>query len=124
VNGERGFTLIELMVAIVIMTVGLLALGASTGAVTSTLTGSREATVASQVATRRLEILRNIASATRPRCQHGEFASSPSSVMTQGVKESWVVPATGWSRRILIITSYPVSRGKTRVDTLATNLEC
>ena len=123
-SSERGFTLIELMVAIVILSVGLLAMAATTGAITGTLTGSRFATVASQVALRRADMLRAVANSTVPRCTAAAFASSGAAVSTMNVTESWVVPATGSLRVVQVITTYPIGRGKTKTDTLATSIAC
>jgi len=56
-----GFTLIEVMVAIVILSIGLLALAGATANVSKMVGYGKWATVASQVATRRVEIIRQIA---------------------------------------------------------------
>ena len=121
---EGGFTLVELMVSVVILSVGVMALAATSGAVTRTLHGSRLATVASQVASRRLETLRAAAEATRPRCTTAAFASSAAVVTTQGVQEEWVVPASGALRVVRVTVNYPVGGGRTRTDTVATNVVC
>ena len=57
-SGRRGFTLIETLVALVILAIGLFAMAATSAAVTTTLTGSRNATIATQLATLRMEALR------------------------------------------------------------------
>lgn len=121
---EGGFTLVELMVSVVILSVGVMALAATSGAVTRTLHGSRLATVATQVASRRLETLRAAAEATRPRCTTAAFASSAAVVTTQGVQEQWFVPASGALRVVRVTVNYPVGGGRTRTDTVATNMVC
>lgn len=121
---EGGFTLVEMMVSVVILSVGVLALAAASGGVTRTLTGSRTATVASQVASWRLETLRAAAQSTTPRCASGAFASSSSPLMSQGVTERWVVPVSGSLRVVRVTVTYPVGGSRTRTDTVATNVVC
>lgn len=119
-----GFTLIETLVAIVILGIGLLAMAATSGAITTTLVGSRNATQATQLANLRMEQLRAISRSTLPPCTAAGFASSAAAVVSQGVTITWVVPATGASRRVRVITTYGIGRGRTRTDTLLTLMNC
>lgn len=119
-----GFTLIETLVAIVILGIGLLAMAATSGAITTTLVGSRNATQAVQLANDRMERLRAAARSTFPPCGSSGFASSAAAVVSQGVTITWVVPATGAARRVRVITTYGIGRGRTRTDTLLTLISC
>ena len=65
VPSGRGFTLVELMVAVVLFEVGLLALLSTTAAVTRMLARGRHATQAAIFATQRLERLRVTACASQ-----------------------------------------------------------
>ncbi|HEX9166417.1 MAG TPA: prepilin-type N-terminal cleavage/methylation domain-containing protein [Gemmatimonadales bacterium] len=123
-SGRGGFTLIETLVAIVILGIGLLAMAATSGAVTTTLVGSRMATQATQLSNMRMEQLRATARSTQPPCTAAGFASSGAATVSQGVTITWVVPATGASRRVRVIASYPIGRGRTRTDTLITLVRC
>jgi prepilin-type N-terminal cleavage/methylation domain-containing protein len=58
VPSQRGFTLVELMVALVLFEVGLLTLLSTTAAVTRMLARGRHAALAATLATQRLERLR------------------------------------------------------------------
>ena len=123
-TNRSGFTLVELLVAVVILGVGLLALAAGTGAITRTLHGSRIATQAVQQTTQRMDLLRAAARSTDAPCTSVTFASSAAPVTIQGITLKWVVPANGAMRRVLVIASYPLGRNRNRVDTLATNMSC
>ena len=57
----RGFTLVEVLVALVLLTVGVMALLGSSAMVSRMIGKGRGSTIAVQVATARLERLRRIA---------------------------------------------------------------
>lgn len=119
-----GFTIVELLVALTVLGVGLLALAAGMGSVTTTLHGSRISTEAVQLATRRMDRLRAAARSTPAPCTASTFTSSAAAITNAGVTTTWVVPATGTLRRVLVIASYRLGRGRVRVDTLATTISC
>lgn len=116
-----GFTITEVLVAIVILTIGILALaGGSTGA-TRMLSQGERITWAAAVASARIETLRRTANRTSPTCTNANFASGTGT--TRGVKEKWVVPTSGNARVVLEIVTYPKFKG-TSVDTIATVIRC
>ena len=123
-SGRGGFTLIETLVALVILAVGMFAMAATSAAVTTTLTGSRNATIASQLATLRVENLRAISRSTLTPCTAAGFSSSGAPVVSQGVTMTWTVPATGAVRAVSVVTQYGLGRGRTRTDTLRTLIPC
>ncbi len=117
-----GFTLIEVMVAIVILSIGLLALAGATANVSKMVGHGKWTTAASQVATRRLEILRQIANSTNPTCTSSALVSG-GPLAVGGVTESWTISGTGGMRQVLITVTYP--RAERRVtETVATLLRC
>ena len=73
-HSRRAFTLVEVMVAVILLTVGVLALVGSSAMVSRMIGKGRGATVAAQVATARLEQLRRIAASTAPRCTSPRFS--------------------------------------------------
>lgn len=116
--------MVEVMVAIVLLTVGVMALVGSSAMVSRMIGRGRESTVAVQVATARLERLRRIAASTTPRCASPQFASD--SATTAGVSERWVVDApagSDLSRRVTVVLAYRDARGPVR-DTLRTVVLC
>lgn len=123
-RNEKGLSLIELLVAIVILSVGMLMLAGGSLFVTRDLTRSRLATRATSVAQARLDLLRAYAASTSPGCTASGFASSASATVVSGVTLSWIVPTSGANRQIQVISSYPYGRGKYAVDTLRGNVAC
>ncbi len=121
-RSSRGFTLVEVLVAVVLLTMGVMALLGSSALVSRMIGRGRGSTVAVQVATARLERLRRIATSTTPRCTSPQFVSD--STTTAGVAERWIVePGAGLSRRVSVILAYRDPRGPAR-DTLRTTVLC
>lgn len=120
-RSTAGFTITEVLVAIIVLAVGILALaGGSTGA-TKMLSQGERATWAAAVASARIETLRRVANRTAPRCTDAAFASGTAT--TRGVAETWAVPATGNARMVLEIIVYK-KYGGTITDTIATIIGC
>jgi type IV pilus assembly protein PilV len=82
-----GFTLIEIMVAIIMLTVGLLAMASTTGAVSRQMRGANRQTVASTVAQSRFDSLTSVACANLVPLNGARSGSATRS----GVTESWTI---------------------------------
>jgi prepilin-type N-terminal cleavage/methylation domain-containing protein len=122
---NSGFTLVELMVAVLVLGIGITALVGSSALATRQIGRGRIITIANEVATRRLERLRL---AARPvgggaPCTQASFAPSTSPVTTRGVTESWTITGAGAIRDVAVTVSYPVARG-TSSFTLRTIIGC
>ncbi len=111
-SNERGFTLVELMVAVVILAVGVLALVGSSASVTKMIGSGKHTTNATLVAERRLEALRHVALGSSPVCS--TLASG--SATGVGYTEQWTVSGTGASRTLVARVIYTDQPG---IDTLA-----
>ncbi len=123
-RSPRGFTILEVMVAVVLLTMGVLALVSSSAMVSRMIGRGRGATVAVQVGAARLERLRRIAGSTTPRCASPGFAGD--SAVTDGVLERWIVEppsGSGLARRVSVILAYRDPRGPVR-DTVHTVVLC
>lgn len=126
-NNDRGFTLIEVMIAVIILGVGLTALAGASALVSRQVGRGRVVTVATQLATQKLDSLRMLGS--RPdgagaRCTHGGFANGgPSSV--RGVTLNWriVNGAAPRTRDVQVVATYATLRGVRNV-TLNTTVGC
>ena len=108
---QRGFTLIELMLSLMLFTVGILSLGATSSIVVRTMGGAREQTLAATMAQSRFEQLRAFG------CTTSGLAGGSAS--TRGIAEKWTVTtpssANNAARYRLLTDSvtYRTSRGST-----------
>ncbi len=117
-----GFTVAEALVAVVVLTVGVLALVGSSAQVSRMIGRGRHATVAAMVAAARVERLRQIARSTSPACTSAEWRSD--SAAHAGVTESWhILDAAGVVRRLQLVLRHraPTTRA---TDTVVTAFLC
>jgi type II secretion system protein I len=121
-QAHSGFTLIEVMVAMVILTVGILALTGSSATVNRMIGRGKIETHAALLASRRLEKLRLAAAATSPRCTSSTFASG-GPLWEDGLRQSWTVEPSGKVRRVRVTVSYLTIRGS-RSAVLESGIEC
>jgi prepilin-type N-terminal cleavage/methylation domain-containing protein len=121
-HSPLGFTLTEVLVAIVLLAVGIVALVGTSGSVTRMIGRGKIETRAAQAASRRMETLRLAAYSTLPRCTDPGFASG-GPVLSGGMTESWLVPLTGKVRTIRVTITYLTVRGS-REAMLETALTC
>ena len=125
-RGTRGgFTIIEVLIAVVVLGAGVLALASSSAAVSRIIGRGRTATISAQVAAEQLERLRSYAAATNPKCGSTRFTNSAGVEQRQGVGLSWNVgdPAAD-VRHVEVYVTYRVPPGRTRTDTLRTRILC
>jgi len=118
---HHGFTVVEVLFALVLLVVGVLALVGSLGLAGRMVGRGREATAVSQAATARLEWLRQHARSGSPPCTHPWFASDES--LSRAYSERWVVPATGTVRQVVLAIEHRIPRGMAH-DTLLTAVLC
>jgi prepilin-type N-terminal cleavage/methylation domain-containing protein len=121
-HSPSGFTLIEVLVAVVVLTVGIVALVGTSASVTRMIGRGKMETRAAQAASRRMETLRLAAYSTLPRCTDAGFASG-GPTLSGGMTESWLVPPTGRIRKVRVTVTYLTVRGP-REAMLETALTC
>jgi len=123
-RSERGFTMIEILLAVVVLSIGVMALVGSSALATRMIgRGSRSSEV-TQVALARAELLRAYAAQTSPGCTNAAVKSD-SSTTASGIGEKWILlGAAGDNTRDVRMTfSYRVPSG-TRTDTMMITLYC
>jgi type II secretory pathway pseudopilin PulG len=116
VRTERGFTVVEVVVAMLVLIIGATALVGSSGLVSRQIGRGRAISTATQVAVQRLEALRRAAnrrtSVGGTRCQHTDFADGTAT--TLGMSESWGV-GSGALRTVADTVIYARTGGTSRV---------
>lgn len=118
-DNERGFTVIEVVMAIVILSIAVLGMVGTSGLVSRMVGQGKRNTRAGIVASQRMEILRQSALSTSPHCT----ALASGSATTNSVNETWTISGAGRSRKIQIIVQYQTTRG-TLADTVKTVVLC
>lgn len=121
-HSRLGFTLTEVLVAVLVLGVGIVALVGTSATVTRMIGLGKVETRAAQAASRRMEALRLAAYATSPRCTAPGFATG-GPVLSGGMMESWLVPPFGRIRKIRVTITYLTARGS-REAVLETVLAC
>lgn len=119
---RSGFSLVEVLVAVTILTVGVVAMAGSTATVTRMIGRGKIDTRAVQFATRRMEELRRIAYSTSPRCTSANLVNG-AQAQNASITVSWTVEAIGTGRRLRVNAAYATPRGP-RTQTLTSYVEC
>lgn len=117
-----GFTLVEVLIAVVVLAIGILALSGSSSMITRMIGRGKAETHAAIAASRRVEMLRLAAASTSPRCTSAAFASG-GPVIQEGLTQSWTVTPIGAVRRVRVTVTYLTVRG-IRSAVLETAIQC
>ena len=122
VGSESGLTIAEAVVAVVVLSVGVLALVGSAALISRMIGQGRQFTRAGQVAAARIERLRQIAFSTVPPCTSVEWRSG--SAGGPGLTESWqILDPAGPARRARIVLRSRHPTGLSS-DTVVTGFLC
>ena len=113
-RSERGFTLAELLVAVVIFSVGLLALAGTASVIMTTLTSTQSRTIAAGVAESRFERIRTTACASR----------ASGSATTRGIAETWTLSHLPRAEDDVTVSVTFLSNHRTRSETFQSILPC
>ena len=114
-KGSRaGFTIVELLVALMIFAVGMLGLAATAGSVTKMMGGAKRQVIAANIAQSRLEKLRSSPCTT--------LASGADT--TRGVTNTWTVTTVTRGKSVIDSVRIPMGRGQVRTRVYMTTLPC
>lgn len=119
-KSEAGFTIVEVLIAIIVLTVGILGMVTTSALVTRMIARGQRTAVAAQFAAQRFERLRVTACANQ---------AAGSDTLKRGSTwvaiNSWAFTDAGnqtW--RILLTNQYKTQQNKTRTQTLETSISC
>ena len=110
---RKGFTLVELMVAMMLMSVGLFALASSSAVIVRQMGEASSMNIASSVAQTRVERLRT-ATCT---------AAATGTGTTRGITESWTLTPMTRSAELAVTVTYTTKRGS-RSQTYTSMVPC
>jgi prepilin-type N-terminal cleavage/methylation domain-containing protein len=123
---QGGFTVLEIIVAMVVLGVGITALVGTSALVTRQVGRGRIVTIANQLANQKLDDLRRAAAVkdvSGKRCTAADFAAG-GPVTTRGVTYNWSISGSGNAPRLVTVTtSYPVTGG-TKTFSISTYVGC
>jgi prepilin-type N-terminal cleavage/methylation domain-containing protein len=123
-KGRQGFTIVEVLVAIIVLGVGVVALVGSSALVTRMIGRGKHATRAVQMAEQRLEFMRQRAQSTSPQCTAP--VANGTINHAGGVVEQWTTTTPVGSpdeRNLTARVTYRTARG-TDTITLFTIIRC
>lgn len=112
-TSQRGFTIVELLVAVVIFSVGLLALAATASTILTTLTSTQSRTIAANVADSRFDRIRATGCAAR----------SAGSTTTRGITESWTLDHLARADDVTVAVTF-LSNRQSRTEVFRSFLPC
>lgn len=119
---EGGFTIIEVMIAVVILSVGLLGLTTTSGLVTRMMGRGQRSEMAAILAMQRMERVRPAA------CIPAQRVAGSETITRGGVqvaRVSWTFTDAGnQSIRVRVVTDFLVSPTRVRTDTMETSVTC
>jgi prepilin-type N-terminal cleavage/methylation domain-containing protein len=121
-HARSGFTLIEVLVAVTVLSVGVIAMAGSAATVTRMIGRGKIDTRAAQLATLKMDSLRAVAYSTTPRCT---ALANGGPATTGHVNLSWTVAvaATGTGRDVNVSATYTTVKGA-HTEVLTTYIEC
>lgn len=117
VGGARGgFTLIELVVAIIILTIGILGLAGTSAVITRQMGGGAKQTLAATIAQSRIETVRS------QDCQT-LVATKGGPVVTSGLRETWEIVPQLRRVDVTVTVTYDMPNG-TKTLPFASSIPC
>ena len=119
-SNQRGFTIIEVIIAIIVLTVGLLGLVSTAALVTRMIGRGQRSTEAAIFASQRMELLRSTGCLTRS--SGGEYLYRGSRTVAYN-RWMWTDPGNS-THQLQLLSYYRTVKNQVRVDTMETTISC
>jgi len=110
---QRGYTIVELLVAVMIFSVGLLAMAGTASVIMSTLTSTQSRTIAASVAESRFERVRATPCVNR----------AAGSALSRGISEAWTLDRLARADDVTVNVTF-LSNRRQRTETFRSFLPC
>lgn len=123
-TSEAGFTIIEVIIAIMVLTVGLLGLVTTAALVTRMIGQGQRSAVASTFAAQRMERLRTAACIPVQRVPGGENLLRGSTVVATNTWRFTPVVVGGTTWKIDLTTIYKTVKNRSRTERMETTVIC
>jgi Tfp pilus assembly protein PilV len=122
IKSQGGFTIIEIIIAIIVLTVGVLGMVTTAALVTRMIARGQRSAEASTFASRRLERMRVAACIDAQRVNGSETMSRGSTVVSTN---TWTFTDLGnQNYRLKVKSTYTTTQNKTRSDSTETTISC
>jgi type IV pilus assembly protein PilV len=121
-SARSGFTIVEVLVAIVMLTIGVLALASSSGSITRMMYFGQLKTDASALAQSVLDSMRYTAYETTPTCT-ALTSGAVAGVHKRGFTASTLVTTSGDLRDIVVTVNYRVGP-QVKTETVSSSIYC
>jgi prepilin-type N-terminal cleavage/methylation domain-containing protein len=122
-KSERGFTIIEIIIAIVVLTVGILGMVTTAALVTRMIARGQRSADASAFAARRLEILRPAVCIAAQRVPGSDTLRRGTNWVAIN-SWSFTNPDANNNWRIKIVSTYKTTQNRVRRDSTETTIPC
>ncbi len=121
-NNQRGFTIIEIIIAIIVLTVGVMGLATTAALVTRMIARGQRSAMAATYAAQRMEQLRPAACIAAQRVPGTDTLYRGSNWVASN---TWTFVDEGNSYyHLRVVTTYKTDGFKTRVDTMEAGVPC
>jgi len=120
-SARSGFTIIEVLIAIIMLSVGVLALASSSGSIARMMHFAQAKTDASALAQSVLDSMRYSANATTPKCTN--LVSGTVGAHKRGFTAATRVTTSGDLRDIEVVVNYRVGP-QAKSDTVSSSIFC
>jgi prepilin-type N-terminal cleavage/methylation domain-containing protein len=121
-RNQRGFTLIEVIIAIIVLTIGVMGLATTAALVTRMIARGQRSAMAATFAAQRMEQERPAACITAQRLGGSDTLYRGSNWVA---RNTWTFVDEGNSfYRLRVVTTYLTDRLHTRVDTMEAGITC
>jgi len=122
IKNNQGFTIIEIIIAIIVLTVGVLGMVTTAALVTRMIARGQRSASASAFASRRLERMRVAACVDAQRVNGTDTLYRGSSWVSAN---TWTFTDAGnLNYRLKIVSEYKTEKNKTRKDSTETTISC